>query len=101
MKIRLLIAIGIFLMIFGLDGILFLESAIPECRGFTGMGWFVFITLGFNPMAVLSNPDCLTSFYVQTAGAILFVIGFSLIIHLIIKRYKDRISQGVQLENED
>jgi len=100
MKIRFLLAIGIFLMIFSIDGILFLDSAIPECRGFMGMGWFVFITLGFNPMAILSNPDCLTSFYVQTSGVILFLIGLSLIIHLIIKRYKDRISR-VQLENEN
>lgn len=101
MKSRLLLITGIFLMIFGIDGILFLDSSISECSGFTGMGWFVFFSLGFEPMAILSNPECLTPFYVQTSGVILFVIGLSLIIHLMIKRYKDRISQGVQLENED
>jgi len=94
MKTRFLLAIGTFLMIFSVDGILFLDSTISECRGFMGMDWFVFITLGFNPMAILSNSECLTSFYMQTACVILFVIGLSLTIHLIIKRYKDKISQG-------
>ena len=86
MKTRTLIIIGIFLMIFSIDGILFLESAIPECRGFTGMGWFVFIAMAFNPMTILSNPDCLTSFYVETISGVLFTIGFGLIIHLIVQR---------------
>ena len=74
-KTRLLIVIGIFLMIFSVDGFLLFDSLIPECRGFTGMGWFVFINLGFEPMAILSNEDCLTSFYVQTSISILFAIG--------------------------
>ena len=94
MKTRLLISSGIFLMIFSVDGILFLDSAIPECSGFMAMGWFVFITLEFNPMAILSNPECITSFYVQTLGVILFVIGLSFTIHVIVQRYKDKISQG-------
>lgn len=55
------------------------------------MGWFVFIHLGFEPMAILSNPDCLTSFYVQTNFSILFAIGLGLIIQLMIKRHKDKI----------
>lgn len=101
MNTKFLLVIGIFLVIFSVDGILFLDSAVPECKGFIGMGLFVFITLGFNPMAILSNPDCLTSFYVQTSGVILFVIGISLTIHLIIKQYKERVSQGVQFKNEN
>lgn len=91
MKPKLLIIIGIFLMIFSVDGFLLFDSSIPECKGFTGMGWFVFLHLGFEPMTVLSNPDCLTSFYVQTSISILFTIGLGLIILLVIKRHKDKI----------
>ena len=76
-------------MIFSIDGILFLESTIPECRGFTGMGWFVFITLAFNTMAILSNPDCLDLFYIETISGVLFTIGFGLVIYLIVQRRKD------------
>ena len=100
MRPKFLLVFGIFLMIFSIDGILLLDSMIPECRGFVGMGWFVFVTLGFDPMAILSNPDCLISFYVQTVGVILFVLGLVLIIHLIIKRYDSRFSQEIRLENE-
>ena len=92
--------IGIFSMILGTDGILFLESAIPECRGFTGMGWFVFITLALNPMAILSNPECLTSFYVQTVSGTLFLIGLGLMSYLMIKRQKIKFNRNI-LENEN
>lgn len=98
MKTRLLAIIGIFLMIFGIDGILFLDSVIPECKGFVGMGWFVFITLGFNPMAILSNPECLTSFYAQTFSGSLFVIGIVLMAYFMIKRQK---LGGIFVENEN
>ena len=88
MKPRLLIISGIFLMIFGIDGILFLDSAVPECRGFTGMGLFVFVTLGFDSRAILSNPDCLESFSGQMMSSILFVVGLGMTIHVIVKRQK-------------
>ena len=67
MKTRPLIIIGIFLMIFSVDGFLLFDSSIPECKGFTGMGWFVFLHLGFEPRAILSNPNCLTSFMYKQA----------------------------------
>ena len=86
MKTRLLIIIGIFLIIFGVDGILFLDSAIPECRGFTGTGLFVFVTLGFDSRAIMSNPDCLVSFYSQIISGMLFIIGLSMISYILIKR---------------
>jgi len=79
-------------MIFSVDGFLLFDSSIPECKGFTGMGWFVFLHLGFEPRAILSNPNCLTSFYVQTSISILFAIGLGLIIQLVIKRHKDKIN---------
>ena len=91
MKPKLLIISGIFLIIFGIDGILFLDSAVPECRGFTGMGLFVFFSLGFEPIAILSNPECLTTFYVQTGISILFALGVFLIFYPVIKRLKDKI----------
>ena len=75
-------------MIFGIDGILFLDSAVPECRGFTGMGLFVFVTLGFDSRAILSNPDCLESFSGQMMSSILFVVGLGMTIHVIVKRQK-------------
>ena len=86
-------------MIFGIDGILFLESAIPECIGFTGMGWFVFITMGFEPRAILSNTECLTSFYVQTISGTLFSIGIGLVAYLMIRKQKK--FTGELLENEN
>ena len=87
MKTRLLLVIGIFLMIFSLDSILFLESAISDCKDFTGMEWFIFITSGFNPMDFMSHhSECQTSFYVETISAVLFAIGFGLVIHLIVQK---------------
>ena len=75
-------------MIFCVDGILFLDSVVPECRGFTGMGLFVFVTLGFDSRAILSNPDCLESFSGQMISGILFVAGLGMTIHVIVKRQK-------------
>ena len=86
MKPRFLIISGIFLMIFGIDGILFLDSAVPECRGFTGMGLFVFVTLGFDSRAILSNSDCLESFVGKIIGVTLFAISLGIMIEKIIKR---------------
>ena len=83
---RLLLITGIFLMIFGIDGILLLDSSIPECSGFTGMALFVFVTLGFDSRAILSNPDCLESFAGQIISGILFVTGISMTIHVIFKK---------------
>lgn len=91
MKIRLLMIIGVFLLIFGIDGFLLLDSSILECKGFTGMGWFVFFSLGFEPMSVLSNPECLTPFYTQTGILILTAIGIWLILYSIIKKHKAKI----------
>ena len=88
MKTRLLVIIGIFLVIFSVDGFLFLDSSIPECKGFTAMGWFVFLHLGFEPMAILSNPECLASFFAQTGISIIFGIGVFLILYAAIKRRK-------------
>ena len=83
---RLLLITGIFLIIFGIDGILLLDSSIPECSGFTGMALFVFVTLGFDSRAILSNPDCLESFAGQIISGILFVTGISMTIHVIFKK---------------
>ena len=55
------------------------------------MGWFVFFHLGFEPMAILSNPECLTSFYTQTVMSILFTVGVFLILYPIIKKNKNKI----------
>ena len=85
MKTRLLLVMGIFLMIFGVDGVLLLDSAVPECKGFTGMALFVFVTLGLDSRAILSNPDCLESFAGQIVSVTLFVMGLGIIIHKIIK----------------
>lgn len=86
MKTRLFLIIGIFLIIFGTDGFLLLDSSVPECSGFTGMALFVFLTLGFDSRAILSNPDCLESFVGQIVSGILLVIGLAIIIYKIIKR---------------
>ena len=91
MKTRILIIIGIFLVIFSIDGFLLLDSSIPECKGFTAMGWFVFLHLGFEPMAILSNPECGTSFYVQTGISILFALGVFLTFYPVIKIHKNKI----------
>ncbi|WP_420545501.1 hypothetical protein [Nitrosopumilus sp.] len=95
MKTRLFV-IGIFLAIFSMDGFLLLDSSIPECRGFTGMAWFVFISLGFEPMAILSNPGCLTPFYAQTIISILFAIGGWLILYSVINRHKDKFTVRIR-----
>ena len=82
---------GIFLIFFSIDGFLLIDSSIPQCKGFTAMGWFVFFHLGFEPMAILSNPECLMPFYVQTILTIFFGIGTLLITHQIIGRHKQKI----------
>ena len=91
MKTKILLIVGIFLVIFSVDGFLFLDSLFSECKGFTGMGWFVFFHLGFEPMTILSNPECLPSFYTQTVMLILFTVGVFLILYPIIKRNKNKI----------
>ena len=81
-------------MIFGIDGFLFLDSSVPECRGFTGMALFVFVTLGFDSRAILSNPDCLESFVGQIISSISFAMGLGIMINLIIKKRKTRIQNN-------
>lgn len=88
---RLFLFAGIFLILFSIDGFLLIDYSIPQCKGFVAMGWFIFFHLGFNPMAILSNPECLMPFYVQTILAILFGIGTLLIIRQIIGRHKQKI----------
>ena len=90
MKARILITTAIFLMIFSFDEFLLLDSSIPECKGFTGMGWIVLFHLGFESMAILSNPECLNSFYAQTFISILFAIGVGLIVYLEIKIHNNK-----------
>ena len=80
MKTKFLIIFGIFLVIFSVDGFLLLDSSIPECKGFTAMGWFVFFSLGFEPMAILSNPECLELFAGQIVSVTLFAMGLGIII---------------------
>ena len=99
MRTRLILIIGIFLMIFSIDGILLSDSALPECVGFTGMGWFVLISTSLDPrisadpmMAILSDHECIPTFYIQTGSGILFVVGLALIVHLMIKRKKNRLN---------
>lgn len=96
MKTRVLLVIGIFLMIFGIDSFLLLDSSIPECKGFTGMALFVFVTLGFDSKAILSNPDCLESFTGQIISSILFMIGFTILVYVIIQRNKNKIQNHQQ-----
>ena len=91
MRTKFLIIIGLFLVIFSMDGFLLLDSSMPECKGFAAMGWFVFFSLGFEPMAILSNPECVTPFYAQTGISILFALGVFLIFYPVIKRHKDKI----------
>ncbi|MCV0431851.1 hypothetical protein [Nitrosopumilus sp.] len=88
-QMKTMIIVGIFLVIFSVDGFLFLDSSIPECKGFTGMGWFVFVHLGFEPKYILSNTGCLTSFYAQTGISVLCAIGIFLILYPVIKRQKE------------
>ena len=90
MKVKILVMTGIFLMIFSLKGFLLFDSSIPECKGFTGMGWFVFLSMGFEPRAISSNPECLTPFYAQTGFSIIFAIGVWLVLYPIIKRHKEK-----------
>ena len=82
-----------------MDAVLLLDSSIPECKGFTLMGWFVFFHMGFEPMAILSNPECLTSFYTQTGALILFGIGVFMILYPVTKRHKNKIHCEI-LEND-
>ena len=85
MKTKLLPITGIFLMIFGIDGFLLLDSSVPECKGFTGMTLFVFVTLGFDSRVILSNLDCLESFAGQIIGGAIFLLGLGMMLHKIIK----------------
>ena len=71
-------------MIFSIDSILFLQSAIPECSGVAGMVWLIIIAVSLNSGNFLSY--CLTSFYVTMISEILFAIGFGLVIYLIVQR---------------
>lgn len=92
MNAKVVLIMGIFVMIFGIDGILLSDSSIPECAGFTGMGWFVFIHMSFDPRAILSNPECLLTFYIQTGCGILFVIGLALVANLAVKRRQSQLN---------
>ena len=80
-KNNLFVVFGMFLMIFSVDGILLLDSTIPECKGFAGMGLFVFVTLGFDTRAITSNPDCIGSFLAQVTGGILFAVGLGMMVY--------------------
>jgi len=90
-KNNLLLVFGMFLMVFSVDGIMLLDSTIPERKGFAGMGIFVFVTLGFDSRAIMSNPDCLGSFSVQIIGGMLFALGLGMVIYAIIQRQKNKI----------
>ena len=94
MKTRSLAVIGIFLMIFGIDGVLLVDSSTSQCMGFTGMALFVFVTLGFDSRAILSNPDCFESFFGQIVSSILFTIGLGIMINTIIKKRKHKIQNN-------
>ena len=98
-KNNLFMVFGIFLMIFSADGIMLLDSTIPECKGFAGMGLFVFVTLGFDTRAIMSNSDCLRSFLVQVVGSILFTVGLGMMIYAVFHRQKNKIQdkQGILL----
>ena len=95
MRTDLVLVIGIFLMIFSVDGILFSNSILPECIGFTGMGWFVFILKPFDAVTALSNHECFPTFCVQTVSGVLFIVGLALIVRLMIKRKKNQLSRGL------
>lgn len=96
MKTKLFLFVGIFLMVFGIDGFLLLDSSVPECKGFIGMALFVFVTLGFDSRAILSNPDCLESFAGQIINIILFMIGCTILVCAIIQRKKNEIQNSQQ-----
>ena len=89
-KNNILAVFAIFLMIFGVDGILLLDSTVSGCRGFAVMGILVFIHLGFDSRAIYSNPDCLVSFSVQIIGSVLFTIGLSIILYVLIKKQQSK-----------
>ena len=93
-----MIVVGIFLIIFGIDGILLLDFSIPECKGFAWMGLFVFVTLGFDSRAIMSNPDCFESFVGPIASMALFGIGLGIIMRKIIKRQNSLRTQKFQLK---
>ena len=93
---NLFLVAGIFLMIFSVDGFLLLDSFIPDCQGFTGMSLFVFVALGFDSRAILSNPGCLESFTSQIICGILFVVGLCMLIQSIVKRQKNKIQNNRQ-----
>ena len=95
MRTDLVLIIGIFLMIFSVDGILFSDSILPECTGFTGMGWFVLISKPFGAVTVLPNHECFSAFCVQTVSGVLFIVGLALIVHLMIKRKKNQLNGGL------
>ena len=95
-KNNLLMTFGIFLIIFNVDGIMLLDSTIPECRGFAGMALFVFVTLGFDSRAITSNPDCLGSFFIQVIGSVLFAAGIGMMIYAIRYRQKNKIQDKRQ-----
>ena len=84
-------------MIFDIDGILLLDSSMPQCKGFTGMALFVFVTLGFDSQAILSNPDCLESFSGQVISSALVTVGLGIMIHLLMKRKMNRIQKEQKL----
>ena len=89
-KNNFLIVFAIFLMIFGVDGILLLDSTVPECVGFAAMGLLVFVHLGFDFKAIYSNPDCLVSFTVQIIGSVLFTIGLGIMLYILIKKQQSK-----------
>ncbi|QMU55199.1 MAG: hypothetical protein GKS07_10080 [Nitrosopumilus sp.] len=95
-KNNILMVFGIFLIIFSVDGIMLLDSTIPECKGFAGMGLFVFITLGFDSRAIMSNHDCFDSFFIQVIGGILFTTGLGMMIYVVIHRQKNKIQNKQQ-----
>ena len=95
-KNNLLMIFGIFLIIFSVDGIMLLDSTIPECKGFAGMSLFVFVSLGFDSRAITSNPDCLGSFFIQVLGGLLFVAGLGMMVYDIFHRQKNKIQDKQQ-----
>ncbi len=90
-KNNLLMVFGMFLIVFSVDGIMLLDSTIPECKGFAGMGLFVFVTLGFDSRAIMSNSDCFGSFFIQVIGSILFTAGLGMMIYAVLHRQKKKI----------
>ena len=94
-KNNILTVFAIFLMIFGIDGILLLDSTMPECRGFAAMGLLVFIHLGFDSRAIYSNPDCFVSFSVQIIGSVLFAIGLGVMLYVLAKKQQNKVQKNI------